>query len=110
MDRESLDKDARAFLEAAEKELGELGRKLALVITAEGPVILKRPHRANVSKFLDAERATSATMLALVKSCVIYPDKDAFDRLLDEQPAALTILASEALTLAGAGAKALAGK
>jgi hypothetical protein len=110
MDRESLDPGAKTALEAAEKEHGELGRKIALVITAEGPVIIKRPHRATVSKFLDAERATSATMLALVKSCIVYPGKDEFDRLLDEQPAALTILASEALTLAGAGAKALAGK
>lgn len=110
LDRDALDAGARAALEAAEKEHGELGRKVALVMTAEGPVVIKRPHRANVAKFLDSERATSATMEALVRSCLVYPGRDEFARLLDEQPAALTIIASEALTLAGAGAKALAGK
>jgi hypothetical protein len=108
IDRENLDVTARVALEAAEKEHGE--RRVALVMTDEGAVIVRRPHRLNVQKFMDAEKITSAAMMALVKSCVVYPDKDGFERLLDEQPAALAPITNVALGLAGSGAKALAGK
>lgn len=108
IDRESLDDKTRDALAAAEKEHGE--KRVALVMTAEGAVILRRPHRNNVSKFMDAEKINSAVMTALVKSCVIHPDKDAFERLLDEQPAALAPIANAALVLAGSGAQSLAGK
>lgn len=108
IDRDALDERTKAALEAAEKEHG--AQRVALVMTDEGAVILKRPNRLNVQKFMDADRITSTTMIALVKSCVVHPDKDAFDRLLDEQPAALAPIANVALTLAGAGAKSLAGK
>ncbi len=109
-DIDSLDAPAREALEAAEKEYGELGKKVAVVVTAEGAIIVKRPHRANVSKFIDSEKMGSAAMEALVRSCVIHPPKAELQRILDEQPAALAVIASEALTLAGAGAKALSGK
>lgn len=108
IDRENLDKDTRAALESAEKEHGD--RRVALVMTDEGPVIIRRPHRLNVQKFMDAEKITSAVMTALVKSCVVHPDRDAFERLLDEQPAALAPIANAALALAGSGAKSIAGK
>lgn len=108
IDRESLDERTSVALEAAEKEHGE--RRVALVLTEEGAVIVRRPHRLNVQKFMDAEKITSTVMTALVKSCVVHPDKDAFERILDEQPAALAPIANAALTLAGSGAKSLAGK
>lgn len=110
LDRETLDKDTQTALAAAEKEHGELGKKIALIVTDEGAVIVRRPARQNVSKFMDASKFTSDAMEALVRPFIVYPSKEAFSRLLDEQPAALTIIASEALTLAGAGAKALTGK
>lgn len=108
IERDALDPAARAALVAAEQEHGE--RRVALIMTEEGPVVIKRPHRNNVYKLLDAERITTSAQLALVKSCLVHPSAEAFDKILDEQPAALVHIAGAALTLAGSGAKALAGK
>ena len=106
IDRDALDERKRPP-EAAEKRARQ---RVALVMTDEGADHPQAPEPAQRQKFMDADRITSTTMIALVKSCVVHPDKDAFDRLLDEQPAALAPIANVALSRSQAPARSFAGK
>jgi hypothetical protein len=107
---ERLTADERAALEAAEKEHGEHGRKIAVIVTDEGAVIVKRPHRLVVKAFFDAGTTKFEELEKVAKHSLVYPSKEAFSKLLDEQPGAAAVVASEALLLAGAGAKTFSGK
>jgi predicted HTH domain antitoxin len=106
--REKLTGDEIAAVEAAEKEHGD--KKIAVILTGEGIVIVKRPARIVVKAFLDAGKVSLEEMEKIARLSLVYPSKEAFARILEEQPAAVTIIANEALVLAGAGAQALSGK
>jgi hypothetical protein len=106
--KEKLSAEEVAAVEAAEKEHG--AKKIAVVLTAEGAVIVKRPARLVVKAFLDAGKVSLDEMEKVAKYSLVYPSPAAFNKLLEEQPAAVTIIANEALLLAGAGAQALTGK
>lgn len=107
---EKLSTEERAALDAAEREHGEIGRKIAVVVTVEGAVIVKRPHRLVVKAFIDSGKATLEDMEKVSKLSLVYPSKDAFAKLLEELPAAAGVIAAEVLELAGMNAKAFSGK
>lgn len=106
---EKLSTEERAALDAAEREHGEIGRKIAVVVTVEGAVIVKRPHRLVVKAFIDG-KATFEDMEKVSKLSLVYPSKEAFVKLLEELPAAAGVIAGEVLELAGMNAKAFSGK
>ncbi len=101
--------NAKAVREAVEKH-GPLGVKIALVDTALGVVIVKRPNHLHFKRFQDAGEITSAKLHELVQVCVVHPNLERFDALLEELPAVLTRCADAVVSLAGAKGKEVAGK
>jgi hypothetical protein len=99
-----------AALEAAEREHGPRGRKIQVVETDLGIVIVKRPHSALFRRFSDKGSMKTADLDQLVRPCVVYPDSSTLDRILDELPATLLRLANSVSELAGFRAEEVQGK
>ena len=97
-------------LEAAEAEHGPIGKKLRAIETSGGVIIVKRPHPATYKRFRDKGEANTAAFDKLVRPCVVHPDKSTFDRILDEEPAALDRCANAIVELAGFRAREVSGK
>lgn len=98
------------FIEKAVQEHGALGVGVLVVETRVGSVVVKRPHAPAFRRFADAGSMKSADVEKLVRGCLVYPDANGLDVILEEQPATLQRLADAVVTLAGVGAKERAGK
>lgn len=119
-----LEREKRALrdevaLRAAEETHGQAleygsgpaeGRKLAVVRTDVGAVIVKRPHHVLFKRFQDSGEANAEEFDKLVRPCLVHPDGATFDRYLEEQPAILGRVAGAVAVLAGIRVKELAGK
>jgi hypothetical protein len=110
---EQLTKEQRALaaeeaLTAAQRQHG--AKRVAMVVTDEGPVVLRCPHVAAYRKFQDAEGVDSAQTIELVKKCLLYPSAAELTRMLEAQPGALVELANTVVELAGHRKKALQAK
>lgn len=95
-------------LDAAQTQYGP--RAVRLVETDEGGVILRRPHHAAFRKFMDKGEITSQAQEELVLSCLVYPSKPEFDKLVKLQTGALLRFANAAVELAGFRASELKSK
>lgn len=97
--------------EAIEKAEAEHDpKKIAVVHSDVGVVIVKRPNHVLFKRFQDSGEVTSEECDKLVRPCLVYPDKASWDRMLEEQPALLLRCANAVATLAGVRAKELTGK
>lgn len=94
--RELADEQA---IDAAEREHG--ARRVAMVHTDCGVVIVKRPHVNTFRKFQDRGSTDSAAQEALVRPCLVHPTVFEFERICGEQPATLQQVASAVIRLAG---------
>lgn len=106
-ERAVVDEEAIA---AAEEEYGPVGRAIAIVETDLGAVVLKRPHAATFQKFQDVGKMRTRDLDALVRPCLVHPDRAGLDRILKELPATLVRLANAVSELAGARAEEVSGK
>jgi hypothetical protein len=101
--------NARAIREAVEKH-GPIGRKIAVVETPDGAIVLKKANHIHFKRFQDAGELTTETCDTLVRPCVVYPSSERFDALLEEYPAVLVRCADAVTALAGARSKEVSGK
>lgn len=100
-------------LNAAETKHGKISApapKIAAITTELGLVIVKRADVTLFRKFMDQESTSLAVTETLVVPCVIYPTKDAFERMQREQPAILVDVAQAVMRLAGVRQKSVMGK
>lgn len=88
--------------EAVDRFERELGRKaISVVKSDEGIVIVKKPDARAFKRFQDAEKVTTLEVEKLVMPCVIYPDADRFDRMVEEAPGLLSRCGDHVCYLAG---------
>jgi hypothetical protein len=99
-----------AAIAAAEAEHGPIGKKIAVVQTDIGAVIVKRPNHIHFRRFQDAGSTKSGELEKLVRPCLVYPPLSAFEALLEELPATLTRCADAVCGLAGVRAEEVSGK
>lgn len=99
---------AAVELEKAEAKYGK-GRA-GVVMTDEGPVVLKAPEAPTFRKFQDRAKYETEPMLDLVLPNVVYPTRKAFEDLNDRLPATLARCASKVCELGGQRVKDLEGK
>lgn len=95
---EARDEEAIA---TAEEEHGSVGKKIRVVHTDLGCVIVKRPHPASYKKFRDRAETDTAAFEQLVRPCVIYPDAVALDIIFVEFAGVLDRVANAVVELAG---------
>lgn len=86
------------------------GHKVAAVRTSHGVVIVKKPNHLLYRKFQDSGEANFKEFDKLTRPCVVHPTKEQWDHILDEEPAAMSRVASAVCLLAGARIKELQGK
>lgn len=106
--REQRALSAEEALTAAQRQHG--AKRVALVTTDEGPVVLRCPHVAAYRKFQDTEGVDTAQTIELVKKCLLYPSASELTRMLEAQPGALVELANTVVELAGHRRKTLTAK
>jgi hypothetical protein len=112
---EQLADEEQAFIDdqavdAAELEHGPVGKKIAVVKTDMGAIILKRAHPAMFKRFQDKGSLKSDDLDKLVRHCLVHPAAAMFDRIMDELPATLLRCADAVSFLAGVRAEDVAGK
>jgi hypothetical protein len=95
---------------AAELEHGPVGKRIAVIGTDLGVVIVKRPHAALFRKFQAKGSTKPEDLDQLVRPCLVYPSKAEFDRIDDELPATMTRCANAVVALAGFRQEENAGK
>jgi len=95
-------------VDAAEQEHG--AKKIAVVQTDLGVVIVKRPHVATFRKFQDKGSTDSESLEKLVRPCLVYPKLPEFELICSELPATLLRVANAVTMLAGVRTEELAGK
>lgn len=100
----------REAITKAEQDHGPVGRKLAVVETDLGAVILKRSNPLHYKRFSDAETLATAELEKLVRPCLVHPTMPTFEAYLEEQPAILLRCANAICVLAGVRAKEVSGK
>ncbi len=95
-----------------ESEHGPLGRGIAVVRTARGPIVVRRPNASSYRKFLDkgAEKFSTEGLEILTRPCVLHPSKAAFDTLIEELPHALIDAGNAVCELAGVRKAERSGK
>ncbi len=114
-EKEQLEAEERALrdeqaIDAAETEHGPAGRKIAIVETDLGVVIVKRANALLFRRFMDQGSTKHVELEKLVRPSLVHPDGAAFDRILDAQPAVLMRCADAIAKLAGVRAEEAAGK
>lgn len=107
---EAEERDARDEEAIADAEAEHGPRRIAVVRTDVGCVIVKRPNPVIYKRFRDRGETKTVDLEKLVRSCLVHPDSNAFDRLLDDVPAALDRAANAVVELAGFRAKEVSEK
>lgn len=95
-------------IEALELEHGT--RKIAVLRTELGAVVVKRPHLNTFRKFQDHGATDSEALGKLVRPCLVHPDVANFEKICAERPATLMQVANACIRLAGVRSEDLAGK
>jgi hypothetical protein len=86
-------------IEAAENEHG--AKKIAVVKTDMGAIILKRAHPNIFKRFQDKGSMKHEDLERLVRPCLVYPDVAKFDAIMAELPATMLRCADTVSVLAG---------
>jgi hypothetical protein len=106
-ERRAADEEAIA---KAEKEHGEVNKRIRCFRTDMGVVIVRRPNVANFNAFMDKGDHSYPAMYELAVPCVVHPDGARFEAMLAEQPFILTRAADAVAWLAGVRKEELEGK
>ena len=115
-ERATLEEVEAAELEARDEEAiakaedENDARRIAVVRSSYGAVILRRPNPVIYKRFRDRGEAKTVDLEKLVRGCLLYPDVAGFDRILDEEPGTLDRCASSVIELAGFRLKEVSGK
>ena len=103
----ALDEEAIADAEA---EHGGVGKKILVVHTDLGCVILKRPGPAHYKKFRDKGDGDTVAFERLVRPSIVYPDAVKVDLIFDQLAGVLDRCANAVVELAGFRAREVSGK
>lgn len=105
---EAVERERRAFEEdeALAKAQDELGfDAVELVPSLVGATIVKKPSQVLYRNFQETGKPTANSFEKLVRPCLVYPTVAQWERIIKEQPAALTDCANAVSRLAGVGHK-----
>jgi len=107
---ERLELEASNAEAIADAEAEHDSRKIRIVESSLGVVIVKRPNPLHYKKFRDKGEAKTNELEKLVRGCLLYPNATAFDRILEEEPGTLDRCATAVIELAGFRLKEASGK
>jgi hypothetical protein len=108
--REALETAERGLrdeqaIERAEAEHGAVGKKIAVIETDMGAIIVKRANHVIFRKFQENGRDENGVNFdeaeKLVKHALVYPTRAEFDRIAEDLPATIMRCADAVAILAG---------
>jgi hypothetical protein len=76
-------------------------RRVALIETEMGAIIVKAPHEVSYKEWQDSELKGTISLEKLALPCVIYPAQARLDKILSDYPATTGRLADAVVALAG---------
>lgn len=85
-------------------------KKIAVIRTTTGCVIVRRPKPAIYKRFRDVGKTKTVDLEKLVRSCLVYPDGNALDKIFDEEAGTLDRAANAVVELAGFRTEEVSGK
>ena len=88
-------------IEAAEIAHGPVGKKIMVVKTDLGAIIVRRPKQAAFKRFQDTGSLKYDELEKLVRPSVVHPSLSAFDQIMEELPATMLRCADAVSVLAG---------
>lgn len=102
---------ARDAPHIAKAEADHSAEKIAVLETMLGAIVIKRPNHLHHKRFANkSDRVSLDDLLAYVKPCLVYPDAQRLEAMLEELPGALIPLSDLAFELARGGAKGVEKK
>lgn len=109
VEAEELAARDEAAIEKAETDIGPVGSEIGLVKTPAGVVIVKRPQKLIYQRFQHS-KMNDMDMEKLLGTCLVHPDRGAFDALQERWPALLMNTCTVIGVLAGHGMETATGK
>jgi hypothetical protein len=97
-------------IEVAEQEYGALNKRIRVVQTDIGVVIVKRAHPNVFKRFVDQGKHSTKECEELVRACLVYPTLAEFEAMCAEQPMLGVFAANAVSYLAGVRAEDLSVK
>lgn len=108
LEREARDEEAVARVEDEHGPIDDV--ELGRIDTDRGVVIVRKPKAIHMQRYRDTGEAKTADLEKLVRVCLVYPDKSAFDSMVEELPALLDRVANKVVILGGFRLKEVSGK
>lgn len=102
-------KDEQA-IEAAEAEHGVLDKKIRVVRSELGVIIVKRAHPAVFKRFVDRGKHTMQDLEELARKCLVHPTLPEWEAMCNEQTALINRTADAIAWLAGIRADDVSAK
>lgn len=97
-------------VEAAEAEHGAVDKKIRVVQTDMGVVIVKRAHPAVFKRFIDRGKHSMQDLEELARKCLVYPTLPEWEAMCNEQTAIINRTADAIAWLAGIRADDVSAK
>jgi hypothetical protein len=97
-------------IEAAEQEHGPQDKRIRVVNTDLGVVIVKRAHPNVFKRFMDQGKHNVKECEALCRTCLVYPSLSEFEAMCSELPMLPVFAANAVAYLAGVRAEDLSAK
>jgi len=95
----------------AEREIGPVGVKIALVEAPDGRgVIVKAPELIRTKAFQAKRDPSDAELEAYITGCIVFPDKGKYRGIVKDFPLVTSTVATVIQELGGASQKARSGK
>lgn len=97
-------------IERAEIEFGPVGKKIGVVKTALGAIVLRQSHPLKFKRYQDKGSSEYDDLDLLVRPCVLHPTIARFNEIMQELPFTMTRCANMVSVLAGVRVEELKGK
>jgi len=107
---EELGLRSEQAIEAAEQEHGALDKKIRVVQTDMGIVIVKRAHPAVFKRFIDRGKHSMQDLEELGRKCLVFPTLTEWEAMCNEQTAIINRTADAIAWLAGMRAEDVSAK
>lgn len=97
-------------IDKAEADHGPIDKKIAVVKTDYGAVIVKRAHPAIFKRFLDRGKTDTKSLEELVRQCLVHPTLADWESFCEQQTMILIRCANAVSVLHGVRTEDISGK
>jgi len=80
--QERLEKE---LIQRFEPEFGRFGRGFTMVQSSTGPVFFARKQAVLMKQWENCKKPTDADVMRFIRPCIIYPELDKFDEIVDRE-------------------------